>query len=196
VKVGQIVEPFRFSDRHKEKLMERFGKNAKAPQFIGDLQNVVGLHVSNRDGHRSVGVGARAMRSNTSAILKAAKQLKKSVELLDDGDKGLLGQLMWTVDKQKYAPAAFSVEQVAEAVYVLEQAARKLTQGGRGGRSSLQLEALIRGVYAAYVVRFNDKPELSTAKGNDFAFALKACLNAASEPTRFSAQSLRDAINA
>ena len=196
VKAVQTAAPFRFSDRHKEKLTERFGKNAQGLRFVGDLQKIVQLHVLNRESHKSVGAAAIALRSNASAIQQAASQLKKSVGLLDDREKGLLGQLMWTVNKQKYAPAAFSVEQVAEAVYVLEQAARKLTQGGRGGRSSLQLEALIRGVYAAYVVRFNDKPELSTAKGNDFAFALKACLNAASEPTRFSAQSLRDAINA
>jgi hypothetical protein len=153
VKAAEIVKPFRFSDRHKEKLVERFAKNPKGLRFVGDIQKIVWLHVSNRDGNKSVGAAAIAMRSNASAVVKAAKQLKKSVGLLDDGEKGLLGQLMWTVDKQRYAPAAFSVDQVAEAAYVLEQAARKLTPGGRGGRTSLQLDALIREVYVAYVVR-------------------------------------------
>lgn len=175
--------------------MERFGKNAKGLRFVGDLQKIVQLHVSNREG-RKVGAAGIAMRSNASTIQKAAKQLKKAVGLLDDGEKGLLGQLMWTVDKRRYAPAAFSVDQVAEAAYVLEQAARKLTQGGRGGRPPLQLEALIRDVYAAYVVRFNDNPGLSMSKGNDFAFALKICLDAAGERTKTLLQLMRDAINA
>jgi hypothetical protein len=191
-----MAEGFRFADRHRENLMERFGKNAKGPLFIGDLQKVVGLYVSNRNSRKSVGAGVAAMRSNASAILKAAKQLKKSMALLDEGEKGLLGQLMWTVDKQKYAPAAFSVNQVAQEAWVLEQAAGKLMQSGRGGRSSLQLETLIRDVYAAYVVRFNKKPKLSAAKDNDFAFALKVCLSAIGESTRTSAQAMRDAIDA
>jgi hypothetical protein len=84
---------------------------------------------------------------------------------------------------------------VAEAADVLEQAARKLTQGGRGGRPPLQLEALIRGVYAAYVVRFNINPELSLTKGNDFAFALRICLDAAGERTKSLLQLMRNAIN-
>jgi hypothetical protein len=196
VKAVQTVAPFRFSDRHKEKLMERFGKNAKGLRFVGDLQKIVQRHVANREDHKSVGAAAIAMRSNASAIQKAAKQLKKSVGLLDDGQKGLLGQLMWTVDKRRYAPAAFSVDQVAEAADVLEQAARKLTQGGRGGRPPLQLEALIRDVYAAYVVRFNRNPGLSMTKSNDFAFALKICLDAAGERTRTLLQLMRNAINA
>lgn len=196
MKAAQIREPFHFSDSHMEKLRERFGKNAKGPRFIGDLQKVVGRHVSARDGHGSVSTGARAMRSNASAVMKAAKQLKKTLASLEDAEKGILGQLMWTVDKQKYAPAAFSVNQVTEAVSVLEQAASKLAKGGSSGRSSLQLEVLIRGVYAAYVVRFNSKPELSAGKDNDFTFALKVCFNAAGESTRTSAQLLRDAINA
>jgi len=195
VKAAEIVKPFRFSDRHKEKLVERFAKNPKGLRFVGDIQKIVWLHVSNRDGNKSVGAAAIAMRSNASAVVKAAKQLKKSVGLLDDGEKGLLGQLMWTVDKQRYAPAAFSVDQVAEAAYVLEQAARKLTPGGRGGRTSLQLDALIREVYVAYVVRFGSTPELSLAKGNDFAFALKICLNAAGEQTKTLSQLMRNAIN-
>jgi hypothetical protein len=135
------------------------------------------------------------MRSNASAIQKAAKQLKKSVGLLDGGEKVLLGQLMWTVDKQRYATAAFSVDQVAEAAYVLEQAAGKLKQGGRGGRTSPQLDALIRELYAAYVVRFSSKPELSLAKGNNFAFALKICLNAAGKQTKTLPELIRNAIN-
>jgi hypothetical protein len=196
VKAVQTVAPFRISDRHKEKLLERFGKNAQGSRFVGDLQKIVALHVSNREGPKSVAAAAIARRSNASAIQKAAKQLKKSIGLLDDGEKGLLGQLLWTVDKQKYAPAAFSVDQVAEAASVLEQAARKLTQGGRGGRPPLQLEALIRDVYAAYVVRFGSNPELSMAKGNDFAFALKICLDAAGEPTKALLQLMRNAINA
>jgi hypothetical protein len=195
VKAVQTVAPFRFSDRHKEKLMERFGTNAQGLRFVGDLQKIVQLHASKRGGHKSVGAAALAMRSHASAIHKAAKQLKKSIEVLDDGEKGLLGQLMWAVDKRRYAPAAFSVDQVAEAADVLEQAARKLTQGGRGGRPPLQLEALIRGVYAAYVVRFNINPELSLTKGNDFAFALKICLDAAGERTKSLLQLMRNAIN-
>src|ERR1700733_10984713 len=110
MKVARIVKPYRFSDRHKEKLTERFGDNANGLRFIGDLQKIVQLHVSNREGHKSVGAAAIAMRSNASAIQKAAKQLKKSIEVLDDAEKGLLGQLMWTVDKRRYAPAAFSVD--------------------------------------------------------------------------------------
>jgi hypothetical protein len=196
VKAVQTVAPFRFSDRHKEKLMERFGKNAQGRRFVGDLRRIVQLHVSKRQGRKSVGAAAVAMRSNASAMQKAAKQLKKSIEVLDDGEKGLLGQLMWTVDKRRYAPAAFSVDQVAEAADVLEQAARKLTQGGRGGRPPLQLEALIRDVYAAYVVRFNSNPGLSLTKGNDFAFVLKVCLDAAGERTKTLLKLMRDAINA
>ena len=195
VKAVQTVAPFRFSDRHKEKLTERFGKNAQGLRFVGDLQKIVQLHVLNRESHKSVGAAAIALRSNASAIQQAASQLKKSVGLLDDREKGLLGQLMWTVDKRRYAPAAFSVDQVAEAAYVLEQAARKLTQGGRGGRPPLQLEALIRDVYATYVVRFGSNPELSMTKGNDFAFALKVCLDAAGERTKTLLQLMRNAIN-
>jgi hypothetical protein len=196
VKAVKTVAPFRFSDRDKEKLMERFREKTPGVRFVSDLQKIVELHISNRESHKRVGAAAAAMRSNASAIQKAARQLKKAVGLLDGGEKGLLGQLMWTIDKRRYAPAAFSVDQVAEAAYVLEEAARKLTQGGRGGRSSLQLEELIRDVYAAYVVRFNDKPELSTARNNDFAFALKVCLGATGEPTRISVQVMREAINA
>ena len=196
VKAVKTVAPFRFADRDKEKLLERFREKAQGMRFVSDLQKIVELHHSNRENHRRVGAAAAAMRSNAGAIQKAARQLKKAVGLLEEGEKGLLGQLMWTVDKRRYAPAAFSVDQVAEAAYVLEEAARKLTQGGRGGRSSLQLEELIRDVYAAYVVRFNNTPELSTTKDNDFALALKVCLGATGEPTRISAQSLREAINA
>jgi hypothetical protein len=196
VKAVKTVASFRFSENDKEKLLERFREQAQGVRFVSDLQKIVALHISNKESHKRVGAAAAAMRSNASAIQKAARQLKKAVGLLDGGEKGLLGQLMWTVDKRRYAPAAFSVDQVAEAAYVLEEAARKLTQGGRGGRSSLQLEELIRDVYAAYVVRFNSKPDLSTAKDNGFAFALKVCLSATGEPTRISGQSLRDAINA
>jgi hypothetical protein len=196
MRADRSVAPFRFSDRHKEKLMERFGENAKGARFVADLQKIVHRHVSNREGDRSVGAAAITLRSNASAIQKAAKQLKKSLGLLAEGDKGLLGQLLWTVDKRRYAPAAFSVDQLAEAAYVLEQAARKLTQGGRGGRPPLQLEALIRDVYAAYVVRFSSNPGLSMAKGNDFSFALKVCLEAAGERTKTLLQLMRSAINA
>lgn len=187
-----VTEQFHFSDRHRQKLMERFGQYAKGAQFVADLQKLVGLRVSKRIDHKSTGASASSLRANASAILQAAKQLKRSVGLLDDGQKALLGQLMWTVDKQNYAPAAFSVDQVAAAAHVLGQAAGKLRQGGR---SSLQLEAFIRDVYAAYVVRFNDKPALSMAKDNDFGFALKTCLNAVGAPARVSAQLVRAAIN-
>jgi len=195
VKAAEIVKPFRFSDRHKEKAGGTIRQKSERAAVRWRYSKIVWLHVSNRDGNKSVGAAAIAMRSNASAVVKAAKQLKKSVGLLDDGEKGLLGQLMWTVDKQRYAPAAFSVDQVAEAAYVLEQAARKLTPGGRGGRTSLQLDALIREVYVAYVVRFGSNPELSLAKGNDFAFALKICLNAAGEQTKTLSQLMRNAIN-
>jgi hypothetical protein len=196
IKAVRTVPPFRFSDRHQEKLVERFREKAHGLRFVSDLQKIMALHVSNTESHKAAGATAIATRATASAIQKAAKQLKKSVGLLEGGDKGLLGQLMWTVDKRRYAPAAFSVDQVAEAADVLEQAARKLTQGGRGGRTSLQRDALIRDVYAAYVVRFNGSPELSLAKGNDFAFALQICLKAIGQPTVTSARSMREAINA
>jgi hypothetical protein len=195
IKAVKKVEPFRFSGRHKEDLVERFREKTHGARFVSDLQKIMALHVSNAESHKAAGATATATRANASAIQKSARQLKKSIGLLDDGDKGLLGQLMWTVDKRRYAPAAFSVDQVAEAADVLEQAARKLTQGG-GGRTSLQRDALIRDVYAAYVVRFNANPELSIAKGNDFAFALQICLKAIGQPTLTSARPMRDAINA
>jgi hypothetical protein len=196
LKTAVTVKPFRFSDGHKSKLAERFAEKANGLRFIGDLQKLVGSHIRIK-ADRSAVPAMPVIRANASAIQKASRQLAKCVAQLEGGEKELLGQLMWTIDRQRYYPRGFSVDQLAQSVQVLEQAARHLTQGAsQGGRPRLQLDGLIRDVHAAYVVRFNRGPELSMAKDNDFTFALKICLDAAGERPPALLQVTRNALRA
>jgi hypothetical protein len=196
VKTAVTATPFRFSAGHKSKLAERFAEKAHGLRFVSDLQKLVGSHIRIKE-DRSAVPAMPVIRSNAGAIQKAARQLAKCVALLEGGEKELLGQLMWTIDRQRYYPRGFSVDQLAQSVQVLEQAARQLTQGGsQGGRPRLQLDGLIRDVHAAYVVRFNKNPQLSMAKDNDFTFALKICLDAAGERPTALLQVTRGALRA
>ena len=196
MKAAVIVEPLRFSAGHKAKLVEHFREKVGGLRFVGDLQKLVAAHLRVREDRSAVPAMA-VIRANASAIQKAAKQLAKCVAQLEDGEKELLGQLLWTIDKQRYYPRGFSVDQLGQSVQVLEQAARQLTQGGtQGGRPRLQLDGLIRDVLAAYVVRFNRNPEISMAKDNDFTVALKICLDAVGERPKGLLQVTRNALHA
>jgi hypothetical protein len=177
-------------------LAERFRGKANGPRFVRDLQQLAGDHLrSNED--RCAVPAMPVIRANARAIQKAARQLAGCLTRLEGGEKELLGQMMWTVDKQRYYPRGFSVDQSTQSVRVLEQAARQLSQSAsQGGRTRLQLDGLIRNIHAAYVVRFNGSPELSISKDNDFTFALKICLQAAGERPKALLQMTRDALHA
>jgi hypothetical protein len=195
VKAAVSTKPFRFSGGHQAKLAERFQEKANGLRFVRDLQKLTGDHLRSKEDLSAV-PAMPVIRSNASAIQKAAKQLVRCVTQLEGGEKELLGQMMWTIDKQRYYPRGFSVDQLTQSVQVLERAARQLAQSGsQGGRPRLQLGGLIRDVHAAYVVRFNGSPELSMSKDNDFTFALKICLQAAGDRPKAFLQMTRDALH-
>lgn len=188
-------KPFRFSQAQQAKLAERFRDKTNGSRFVSDLQRLVGEHLRRRE-DRSAVPAMPVIRANAGAIQKAARQLVRCVAELEDGEQELLGQMMWIIDKQRYFPRGFSVEQLAQSVRVLERAARALTHSGsRGGRPRLQLDGLIRDVHAAFVVRFNGSPELSMSKDNDFTFALKICLQEAGERPEALLQTTRGALH-
>lgn len=172
------VKSFRFAEDLQEKLSARFARNAKGSRFIGDLQRVVDEHLRTRMRVGQAAVPSMpVIRANASAIQRDARELAKRIALLTPREKDMLGQLMWTVDKQHYYPRGFSVERLQGSIQVLEQAARRINRGaGAGGLPRLQLDSLIRDVHAAYAVRFNQQPQITMARDNDFMFALKVCL--------------------
>jgi hypothetical protein len=196
VKAAVSAKPFRFSEGHQARLAERFAKKTNGLRFLRDLQKLAGDHLRSKEDRAAV-PAMPVIRANASAIQKAARQLARCVTQLEGGEKELLGQMMWTIDKQRYYPRGFSVEQLSQSVQVLEQAARQLSQSAsQGGRPRLQLDGLIRDIHAAYVVRFNGRPELSMSQDNDFTFALKICLHAAGERPKAFLQMTRDALHA
>jgi hypothetical protein len=195
VKAAVSAKPFRFSEGHRAKLTERFARKTNGLRFVRDLQKLVGDHLRSKE-DRSAVPAMPVIRANASAIQKAARQLTRCVTQLEGGEKELLGQMMWTIDKQRYYPRGFSVDQLTQSVHVLEQAARQLSQSAsQGGRPRLQLDGLIRDIHAAYVVRFNGSPELSMSKDNDFSIALKICLQAVGERPKALLQLTRDALH-
>ena len=170
---------FRFSDVQLTQLRAVLEDSPGAGRFIGDVQRIVNDHLETKRESNTFRP-IETIRIDARAIQKGARALVMRIAALKAEEKELLGQLMWVADKNYY-PAAFSVENLAEGLRVLENAATKMARRDKGGRSRIQLDVLIRDINSAYVSRFNRHPKITAAKTNAFTATLKVGLKAAGE---------------
>ena len=190
-----VRKSFRLSAAHRARLTEILKDTPRAGRFIARLQQIIDqAQEPQRDGRLIPTL--ETLRANARGIQKAAKAMSAQIGTLTAAEKELLGQLMWVIDKKSYYPAAFTVDQALATVRAVEAAAGRLVAGVKGGRAGLRLDGFIRDVHSAYITSINRRPEISSARSNEFMAALKVCLDAAGEPIpKTLVQLTRDALN-
>jgi hypothetical protein len=190
-----VRKSFRFSAVHVARLTEILKETPRAGRFIKRAQQVIDHRQGPQRDNRVIPTLGK-LRANAREVQKAAKSMSAQIAALTVGEKELLGQLMWVIDKKSYYPAAFTIDQVLATVRAVESAASRLVARGRGGRAGLRLDGFIRDVHSAYITSINRRPDITRAKSSDFMAALKVCLEAAGEPIpKALLQLTREALN-
>jgi hypothetical protein len=193
IRQAAALKPFRFSEKASTQLKSLFEGKGHATGFISDAQHIVAKHVLVVNDYAAL-PAARMLQANARAIQKTARTLVAEIRRLTDTEKELLGQHMWLVDKRAYFPSASSVTRVVETLSVVVSAAQELSQAGRNGRPSIQVDGLIREVHASYVTRFGKKVQTSVVKDRDFAAAVRICVAEAGAPVAGLSQTIKAAL--